>query len=148
MILIKNGSVIENNILVKKDILIENNLIKKHKPKYNILLKDDKTYPYIRIDLKEDYPALTIVRKIKGDGAKYFGPYSGMSVVYGVMGTLERALGIPMCKRQFPKDIGKERPCLNYHIKKCFCARKKLFVQFPVSVFVNQTELTLFRRFI
>ncbi len=104
---------------------LENNLIKKHKPRYNILLKDDKTYPYLRVNLKELYPTFKITRKIKKDGAKYFGPFMGGVSVNGVLEIINLAYQIRPCDKQFLS--GKEyKPCLNYHIKKCLapCAKK------------------------
>ncbi len=100
-------------------LTLENVKIKQYTPKYNILLKDSKSYPYIKLTMNEAYPRISMTRKRIGDGAKYFGPYSGVSVVNGVIGTLERALGIPMCKRNFPKDIGKERPCIYKQLGRC-----------------------------
>ena len=100
-------------------LTLENVKIKQFTPKYNILLKDAKSYPYIKLTMNEKYPRMSMVRKRLADGAKYFGPYSGASVVYGVMGVLERALNIPMCKRVFPRDIGKERPCIYKQIGRC-----------------------------
>jgi len=100
-------------------LTLENVKIKQYTPKYNILLKDAKSYPYIKLTMNEEYPRMSMVRKRLADGAKYFGPYSGASVVYGVMGVLERALNIPMCKRVFPRDIGKERPCIYKQIGRC-----------------------------
>ncbi len=97
---------------------LENNLIKKHKPRYNILLKDDKTYPYIRVDLKEEFPAFAITRKIKKDGAKYFGPFMGGINVHSILETLNLAFDLRPCSKKLnPKESAK--PCLNYHIKKC-----------------------------
>ena len=97
---------------------LENNLIKQHKPKYNILLKDSKSYPYVRISA-EPYPRISVTRKRKQDRAAYFGPYSGTGVIYPVIRTLEKSLGLISCKRQFPRDIGKERPCMYYQTGKC-----------------------------
>ena len=97
---------------------LENNLIKKHKPRYNILLKDDKTYPYLKIDLKENFPTFKITRKIKKDGAKYFGPFMGGVSVRDVLEIINLAFGIRPCD----KKLNPEKPikeCLNYHIKKC-----------------------------
>lgn len=96
---------------------LENNLIKKYKPKYNILLKDDKTYPYLRIDLKKAYPYFEIVRKIKRDGAKYFGPFMGISVKE-LLEVINDCFLIRSCKIPFEKR-GVDRECLNYHIKRC-----------------------------
>lgn len=100
-------------------LALENVKIKQYSPKYNILLKDSKSYPYIKLTMNEDYPKISMTRKRLNDGAKYYGPYSGTSVVFGVIGTLERSLGIPTCKRNFPKDIGKERPCIYKQIGRC-----------------------------
>lgn len=97
---------------------LENTLIKQYSPKYNIRLKDAKSYPYIKIT-DEAYPRLIMTRKRQSDGGKYFGPYSGTSTVYSVINTLSAVLGLPTCSRNFPKDIGKERPCLYYQLKKC-----------------------------
>ncbi|MBR3879485.1 MAG: excinuclease ABC subunit UvrC [Clostridia bacterium] len=97
---------------------LENTLIKQYSPKYNIRLKDAKSYPYIKIS-EGEYPRLVMTRKRENDRGKYFGPYSGTSTVYSVINTLSAVLGLPTCKRSFPKDIGKERPCLYYQLKKC-----------------------------
>lgn len=100
-------------------LTLENVKIKQFNPKYNILLKDSKSYPYIKVTMNEKYPKILMTRKRLNDGARYFGPYSGASVVYGIIGTLERTLGIPTCKRSFPKDIGKERPCIYKQMGRC-----------------------------
>lgn len=100
-------------------LTLENTKIKQYTPKYNILLKDAKSYPYIKVTMAEKYPRISMTRTRLADGAKYFGPYSGASVVYNVIGTLERALGIPNCKRSFPRDIGKERPCIYKQLGRC-----------------------------
>ncbi len=97
---------------------LENTLIKQYSPKYNIRLKDAKSYPYIKIS-EGEYPRLLMTRKRENDKGKYFGPYSGTSTVYSVINTLSAVLGLPTCKRSFPKDIGRERPCLYYQLKKC-----------------------------
>jgi excinuclease ABC subunit C len=97
---------------------LENNLIKKHKPRYNILLKDDKTYPYLKIDLKEPYPTFRITRKIKKDGAKYFGPFMGGVSVGGVLEIINLVYGIRPCDKTL-NPLKPIKPCLNYHIKKC-----------------------------
>ena len=96
---------------------LENNLIKKHKPRYNILLKDDKTYPYLKIDLKENFPTFTITRKIKKDGAKYFGPFMGGVSVRDVLEIINLAFGVRPCTKKLGAKPIKE--CLNFHIKKC-----------------------------
>lgn len=99
-------------------LALENRLIKLYKPKYNILLKDGKSYPYIKVDLKQDYPKLEFTRTRKDDGARYFGPYSGGSAVYGIIDTLRKAYGIAQCKYSFPKDIG-VRACIYAQIGQC-----------------------------
>ena len=100
-------------------LVLENSLIKRHKPHYNILLKDDKGYPFIRVDMKSEYPAMTLVSKAGKDGAKYFGPYGGRSQTRDIISTISKALLLPDCARKFPRDIGKDRPCLNYHMGNC-----------------------------
>jgi len=100
-------------------LTLESQLIKQYSPKYNIKLKDGKNAPYIRVDLKEDYPTLSVVYERKSDGAKYFGPYSTISSAYGVLKTVQKCFKIHSCNRRFPKDIGKERPCLYYQIGDC-----------------------------
>ena len=101
-------------------LVLECNLIKKHKPKYNILLKDDKHYPYIKVTINNDYPSVFMTRTLKKDGAKYFGPYAGMQTVKTALEIVQKIFKPPLCKRKFPEDIGKGRPCLNYHISNCF----------------------------
>ena len=101
-------------------LTLENTLIKKHAPKYNVKLKDAKSYPYIKIT-DEAYPRIIMTRKRDSDRGRYFGPYSGTSTVYSVIDTLRRTLNLPTCSRQFPRDIGKERPCIYYQMKRC-CA--------------------------
>lgn len=100
-------------------LILENSLIKKHKPKYNILLKDDKSYPYIKISIKQDYPEISICNKPADDGNKYFGPYSSRTLAFEAIKTIRSLFMLPNCKRKFPRDILKERPCIYAHIKKC-----------------------------
>ena len=100
-------------------LVLENSLIKRHQPHYNILLRDDKTYPFLRLDEREEYPAFTIVNRTGEDGARYFGPYGGRHVSRGILEALAKALKLPACTRKFPRDIGKERPCLNWHMGTC-----------------------------
>ncbi|MBP5193299.1 MAG: excinuclease ABC subunit UvrC [Clostridia bacterium] len=97
---------------------LENNLIKRYKPKYNILLKDDKQYPYLRVDLSEDFPTFTVVRKIKKDGAKYFGPFMGGVPVADVLEIIYLCYGVRRCGGKLDGEHPK-RECLNYHIKRC-----------------------------
>lgn len=101
-------------------LVLECNLIKKHRPKYNILLKDDKQYPYIKVSINENYPKIYMTRTLKKDGAKYFGPYTGMQPVRTALEIVQKIFKPPLCNRKFPEDIGKGRPCLNYHINNCF----------------------------
>lgn len=98
---------------------LENRLIKHHSPKYNIKLKDAKSYPYIKLDVKSRYPTVSMTRVRTADGGLYFGPYSSTSTVYSVISSLEKTLGIPSCHKKFPEDIGKSRPCVNYQIGRC-----------------------------
>ncbi len=100
-------------------LVLECSLIKRYLPKYNILLKDDKGYPYLRVNMKEIYPQITLVSKIADDGAEYFGPYGNRGVTHDVMEAIRITLKLPGCSRQFPRDVGKERPCLNYHMNQC-----------------------------
>lgn len=100
-------------------LVLECSLIKRHMPKYNILLKDDKGYPYLRINMKDVYPMITMVTRISNDGASYYGPYGSRSVTQAVLETIRSTLKLPNCSRQFPRDIGKGRPCLNYHMNQC-----------------------------
>ncbi len=116
-------------------LTLENTLIKQHTPKYNIRLKDAKSYPYIKIT-DEPYPRLVMTRKRERDKGKYFGPYSGTATVYSVLDTLARTLALPTCKRRFPRDIGKERPCLYYQMGRCCgpCTGKVSEEEFAATV--------------
>ena len=100
-------------------LVLENSLIKRHMPKYNILLKDDKGYPFIRLNDKEGYPRFSIASKQANDGAKYFGPYGGRVESKRAIETVSELLRLPVCRRKFPEDIGRGRPCLNHHIGRC-----------------------------
>jgi excinuclease ABC subunit C len=100
-------------------LVLECSLIKRYLPKYNILLKDDKGYPYLRLNIKEDYPRIGMVSKLSNDGAEYYGPYGSRGVTQDVMEAIRLTLRLPDCNRQFPRDIGKDRPCLNYHMGQC-----------------------------
>ncbi len=101
-------------------LALECNLIKKYKPKYNILLKDDKHYPYIKVTINEEYPRVFSTRRLLHDGAKYYGPYMGKGTVKNMLEIVGKLFKPPTCKRKFPQDINKGRPCLNYHINNCF----------------------------
>ena len=100
-------------------LILENSLIKRHRPHYNILLKDDKGYPFIRLDLREAWPRFTVVNRTKDDGARYFGPFGGRGATFDIIRTLLQALLLPTCSRRFPRDVGRERPCLNYQMGLC-----------------------------
>ena len=100
-------------------LVLECSLIKRHMPKYNILLKDDKGYPYLRLDMKECYPKLSLVSKVLDDGAAYFGPFGSRSVTQNLLESIRLILKLPGCSKQFPRDIGKSRPCLNHHMNQC-----------------------------
>ena len=120
-------------IITKSEIdalSLENNLIKKYKPKYNILLKDDKTYPYLRINLKEDFPAFSVTRRLKKDGAKYFGPFMGGISVRDVLELLQTTFAVRPCHIAVNKEK-LQKPCLNYHIKRCMA---------PCAGFVSKEE--------
>ncbi len=113
-------------------LVLECSLIKRYMPKYNILLKDDKGYPYLRLNMKEIYPKITLVSKLAEDGADYYGPYGGRSVTHDVMEAIRLTLKLPGCNKQFPRDIGKERPCLNYHMNQCagWCQTNKCCTEY------------------
>ncbi|MGM9551088.1 MAG: excinuclease ABC subunit UvrC [Clostridia bacterium] len=100
-------------------LVLECNLIKEHTPKYNILLKDGKHYPYIKLTMNEEYPKMLFVRKIENDGAKYFGPYPTGFSIKETFDIVKEVFKIARCKKSFPRDIGKERPCLYYSMGKC-----------------------------
>ncbi|MCI8810190.1 MAG: excinuclease ABC subunit UvrC [Oscillibacter sp.] len=103
-------------------LVLENSLIKRHMPRYNILLKDDKGYPFVRLS-RETYPRFSMVHKWANDGAKYFGPFGGRFETRQALDAVCAALRLPTCSRRFPKEIGAERPCLNFHMGRCdgFC---------------------------
>lgn len=100
-------------------LVLECSLIKQYMPKYNILLKDAKGYPYIRVDLREEYPEMTLVSRASEDGALYFGPFGSRSMTQHLLDTLRTAFRLPGCSRVFPRDLGKDRPCLNFHMGIC-----------------------------
>ncbi len=100
-------------------LVLENNLIKEHSPKYNTMLKDDKTYPYIKVTVGEDYPRVLFSRTMKKDKSRYFGPYTSAGAVKDTIELLNKLFQLRTCNRSLPKEIGNDRPCLNYHIKQC-----------------------------
>lgn len=100
-------------------LVLENNLIKEYSPKYNTMLKDDKTYPYIKVTLGEEYPRILFSREMKKDKSRYFGPYTSAAAVKDTIDLMNKLYQLKTCNRRLPRDIGLERPCLNYHIKQC-----------------------------
>ncbi len=100
-------------------LILECNLIKEHRPKYNTMLRDDKTYPYIKVTLGEEFPRVLFSRQMKKDKSRYFGPYTSAGAVKDTIDLLKKLFCLRSCNRSLPRDIGKERPCLNYHIKQC-----------------------------
>lgn len=100
-------------------LVLENNLIKEHNPRYNTMLKDDKTYPYIKVTVGEPYPRVLITRQMKKDKSRYFGPYTSAGAVKDTVDLMNKLYQLRTCQRKLPEDIGKDRPCLNYHIRQC-----------------------------
>lgn len=108
-------------------LVLECSLIKRYMPKYNILLKDDKGYPYVRLNMKEVYPTLTLVNRLGTDGAEYFGPFGSRGITNQVIEAIQLTLKLPTCGKSFPRDVDKARPCLNYHMNQCagWCQSKQ-----------------------
>ena len=100
-------------------LVLECSLIKQYMPRYNILLKDDQGYPYIRLNMKDKYPSITMVNKVTDDGAEYFGPFGSRGVTADILQAIQLALKLPSCSRKFPNDTGKGRACLHYHMSQC-----------------------------
>ena len=100
-------------------LILENNLIKEHRPKYNTMLKDDKTYPYIKVTVGEAFPRVLFSRQMKKDKSKYFGPFSSAQAVRSTIELINRMYGLRDCSRVLPRDFGKDRPCLNFHMDRC-----------------------------
>ncbi len=100
-------------------LVLECNLIKEHRPRYNTMLKDDKAYPYIKVTVSEDFPRVMMARTMKKDRNKYFGPYTSVGAVNDTVDLIHKLYKLRTCNRNLPKDMGKDRPCLNYHIKQC-----------------------------
>lgn len=113
-------------------LILECSQIKRYMPKYNILLKDDKGYPYIRLNLKDEYPHLSIAAKLSEDGASYYGPFGSRGVTQNLIQSLNQILKLPGCSKRFPEDIGKGRLCLNYHMNQCegWCQKRDCREQF------------------
>ena len=100
-------------------LVLECNLIKEHRPKYNTMLMDDKSYPFIKVTVEEPFPRIMMARQMAKDKAKYFGPYTSAGAVKDTIELIRKLYKLRSCNRKLPKDIGKERPCLNYHIHQC-----------------------------
>ncbi len=100
-------------------LVLECNLIKEHKPRFNVLLKDDKSYPYIKVTINEEFPKIFMTRKILKDGARYIGPYTDVSAVKETLAFLKKIFPLKQCNKELPRDCFKERPCLNFHIGQC-----------------------------
>lgn len=100
-------------------LVLENNLIKEHRPKYNTMLKDDKSYPFMKVTVQEDFPRVLFARQMKRDGARYFGPYTSAAAVKDTIELLQKLYGIRTCNKSLPKEIGLGRPCLYYQMKQC-----------------------------
>ena len=135
-----------NVIVVQSEfeaLVLENSLIKLHKPKYNILLKDDKGYPFVRLDVTQPYPTFSLVNRTEKDGAKYFGPYGGRSMTAEIIDTVCKTLRLPTCTRRFPRDIGRARPCLNYHMGTCagYCLKDVTRAQYLQAI--REAEMIL-----
>ena len=112
-------------------LVLECNLIKEHHPKYNTMLMDDKTYPFIKVTTNEDFPRVMLSRKMLKDKARYFGPYTSSQAVRDTIDLIHKLYHLRSCSRNLPRDIGKERPCLNYHIKQC---------EAPCQGYISQEE--------
>ncbi len=121
-------------------LVLENNLIKEHRPRYNTMLKDDKTYPYIKVTVKENYPRIMVTRQIKKDKAKYFGPFTSSTSVNNTIDFLRKSFKIRNCNRNLPKDTGKQRACLDYYIHQCEAPCQGCISQ---AEYLKQVELTL-----
>ncbi len=117
-------------------LVLECSLIKRYMPKYNILLKDDKGYPYLRLNMKDVYPVISLVNRILNDGAEYFGPFGSRGVTNSIIEAISQALKLPTCKKQFPRDVGKDRPCLNYHMNRCagWCQEKMTCTEYRLRM--------------
>lgn len=112
-------------------LVLENNLIKEHNPRYNTMLKDDKTYPYIKVTVGEPFARILFSRQMKKDKSRYFGPYTSAAAVKDTIDLMNKLYQLRTCRKKLPEDIGKDRPCLNYHIKQCTA---------PCQGYVSQTE--------
>ncbi len=124
-------------------LVLECSLIKRYMPKYNILLKDDKGFPYLRLNIRDKYPRITMVNRIEDDGASYFGPFGSRGTTQDLMNTIQTTLMLPTCNKVIPKDIGKSRPCLHYHMNQCEGWCRKECDQAEHSVRIEQAKQLL-----
>ncbi|MBQ3251873.1 MAG: excinuclease ABC subunit UvrC [Oscillospiraceae bacterium] len=124
-------------------LVLECSLIKKYQPKYNILLKDDKGYPYIRLDPREEYPSICLASSIVNDSAEYYGPFGSRSITNELIESIKDILKLPHCSLKFPKDIGKNRPCLHFHMNQCagWCRTADLREEYQEAI--NQARMLL-----
>lgn len=128
-------------IIVRSEVealVLECNLIKKYDPKYNICLKDDKTYPYIKVNVQDAFPKMSVVRQMKKDGAKYFGPYTNAAAMWEIVEIVKNTWPLRTCSRNLPRDIGKERACLDYHIGKCKAPCEGRISEEEYKVMINE----------
>ena len=125
-------------------LVLECSLIKRYLPKYNILLKDDKGYPYLRLDMKDPFPVITMVNRIADDGALYYGPYGSRGVTQNLLETVQLALKLPGCTKRFPRDLGKGRLCLNFHMAQCegWCQKTDSMIEYRRRMESAQQLLT------
>ena len=130
-------------------LVLECNLIKEHRPKYNTMLVDDKTYPYIKVTVQEEYPRVLFSRDMKKDKSRYYGPYTSAGAVKDTIDLLHKLFRLRTCRRSLPDDIGKDRPCLNYHIKQCdapcqgYITKEQYRESVQKAMAVSYTHLTL-----
>ena len=110
-------------------LVLECNLIKEHRPKYNTMLMDDKAYPFIKVTVEEPYPRVMLARRMAKDKSRYFGPYTSAGAVKDTIELIRRLYHVRSCNRKLPRDIGKERPCLNYHIHQCKAPVRDIFLR-------------------
>ena len=119
-----------------ESLVLENSLIKQHQPHYNIKLKDDKGFPFLRLDMESEYPKFSVVPKTANDGAKYLGPFGLRAVTREILETVQKTLKLPVCARRFPRDVGRGRPCLHYHMGDCagYCQTNRTSEEYRASI--------------
>ena len=119
-----------------ESLVLENSLIKQHQPHYNIKLKDDKGFPFVRLDVRSEYPSFSVVSKTANDGARYLGPYGLRFVTREILETVKKTLKLPACSKKFPRDVGRGRPCLHYHMGDCagYCQKDRTAEEYRSAV--------------